>query len=94
VRVQLRLTAGGPESVERVLLTPVEDAAAAAVECRLGRSQRGRPRLPPRPLRRRAARAAAGPAVDLAAIERFNLVNDAWAVTVAGLMPIAGHKGG
>ena len=57
--------------------------------CEARGGQRGRPRLLPRALRRRPARARSCRVCrQLAAIERFNLVNDAWAVTLAGLMPL------
>ena len=70
-------------------------AAAEAATCRHagrrrgGAGQRGRPRLLPRPLRAGpAGRAAATRSAALEAIERFNLVNDAWAAVLAGLTPL------
>ena len=88
VPVQLRISAGGRQSEDRVLLTdgetrrPLPPGFEAVVvnegghgfyRVRYDRDLRAR-------LLERLPR--------LAAIERFNLVNDAWAVTVAGLMPV------
>ena len=88
VPVQLRVTAGGRDTVERVLLTepearrPLPAGFEAAVVnegghgfYRVRYDDDLRARLLARLLR-------------LGAIERFNLVNDAWAVTVAGLMAL------
>jgi puromycin-sensitive aminopeptidase len=91
VPVQVRITAGGRDTVERLLLTepdvrrPLPAAFEAAVvnegghgfyRVRYDDTLRGR-------LLERLSR--------LAAIERFNLVNDAWAVTAAGLMPLTDY---
>jgi puromycin-sensitive aminopeptidase len=86
VPVQLRVTAGGRDTVERVLLSEpevrrplpagfesvvVNEGGHGFYRVRYDDDLRGR-------LLDRLPR--------LGAIERFNLVNDAWAVTVAGLM--------
>ncbi len=87
VPVQLRVTAGGRASVERVLLAEPEvrrplPAGLEAVVANEGGHGFYRVRYDD-DLRARLL----GRLPELAAIERFNLVNDAWAVTVAGLMP-------
>ena len=88
VPVQLRIAAGSRETVERVLLTgpetrrPLPDGFESVVANEGGhgfyrvRYDDG--------LRERLLVRLPG----LGAIERFNLVNDAWAVSVAGLMPL------
>ena len=89
VPVQIRIDGGDPVRVERILLTersarvPLPPTAAAIVVnegghgfYRVGYSRDLLDRL----LRRLDA---------LAPIERFNLLGDGWAATVAGLMPIA-----
>jgi puromycin-sensitive aminopeptidase len=87
VPVQLRLTADGRDTVERVLLAepevrrPLPAGFESAVANEGGHGfyrVRYDDDLRARLLNRLSA---------LGAIERFNLVNDAWAVTVAGLMP-------
>ena len=88
VPVQLRLAAGGRETVERVLLTEAEarrplPAGFASVVANEGGHGFYRVRYD-EGLRARLL----GRLPSLAAIERFNLVNDAWAVAVAGLMPL------
>ena len=88
VPVQLRVAAGGRESVERVLLTEPEvrrplPAGFESVVVNEGGHGFYRVRYD-EALRERLL----GRLPSLAAIERFNLVNDAWAVTAAGLMPI------
>ena len=91
VPVQLRLTAGGRDTVERLLLAgpevrrPLPAGFEAAVVNEGGHGfyrVRYDGDLRARLLDRLPA---------LGAIERFNLVNDAWAVTVAGLMPITDY---
>jgi puromycin-sensitive aminopeptidase len=89
VPVQLRVSAGGRESVERVLLTEPEvrrplPAGFESVVANEGGHGFYRVRYD-EGLRERLL----GRLASLGAIERFNLVNDAWAVTAAGLMPIA-----
>jgi puromycin-sensitive aminopeptidase len=88
VPVQLRITAGGRQAEDRVLLVEGETrrplpAGFESVVVNEGGHGFYRVRydgdLRARLLERLPR---------LAAIERFNLVNDAWAVTVAGLMPV------
>jgi puromycin-sensitive aminopeptidase len=91
VPVQLRLAAGGGERVERVLLTEAETrrplpAGFESVVVNEGGHGFYRVRYD-EALRERLLGRLPG----LAAIERFNLVNDAWAVSVAGLMPMTGY---
>ena len=88
VPIQLRVSAGGRETVERVLLTEAETrrplpAGADRVVVNEGGHGFYRVRYDDALRARLLARLPS-----LAAIERFNLVNDAWAVTVAGLMPL------
>ena len=87
VPVQLRVTAGGRATVERVLLAEPEvrrplPAGFESVVANEGGHGFYRVRYDD-DLRARLL----GRLATLGAIERFNLVNDAWAVTVAGLMP-------
>jgi puromycin-sensitive aminopeptidase len=91
VPVQLRITAGGRETVDRVLLAegetrrPLPDGFESIV---VNENGHGFYRVRyDETLRRRLL----GRLPRLAAIERFNLVNDAWAVTVAGLMPVTDY---
>jgi puromycin-sensitive aminopeptidase len=91
VPVQYRVSAGGGEAVERVLLADTEvrrplPAGADAVVVNEGGHGFYRVRYDDSLRERLLARLPR-----LAAIERFNLVNDAWAVTVAGLMGIADY---
>src|SRR5207249_2888680 len=84
--VQLRLHAGGTSSVTRLMLSGAEARLPAperldAVVVNEGGHGFYRVRYAPELLERLVRRLAD----DLAPIERFNLVNDAWAVTVAGL---------
>jgi puromycin-sensitive aminopeptidase len=86
VPVQLRITAGGRETVDRVLLGEGETrrplpAGFESIVVNEGGHGFYRVRYDG-DLRTRLL----GRLPRLAAIERFNLVNDAWAVTVAGLM--------
>ena len=86
VPVQLRVTAGGRASVERVLLTGPETRRVLPTGFESAVVNEGghgfyRTRYDADLRERLLARLPA-----LAAIERFNLVNDAWAVTVAGLL--------
>jgi puromycin-sensitive aminopeptidase len=88
VPVQLRIAAGGREVVERVLLTEPETrrplpSGLDAVVVNEGGHGFYRVRYDEALRERLLSRLPS-----LAAIERFNLVNDAWAVTVAGLMPL------
>ena len=91
VPVQLRVTAGGRDTVERVLLTepevrrPLPDGFQSVVANEGGHGFY-RVRYDG-DLRARLLDRLPG----LGAIERFNLVNDAWAVTVAGLMPVTDY---
>ena len=87
VPVQLRVTAGGRDAVERVLLDRPETrrplpAGFQSVVVNEGGHGFYRVRYDDDLRARLLDRLPA-----LGAIERFNLVNDAWAVTVAGLMP-------
>jgi puromycin-sensitive aminopeptidase len=91
VPVQLRLAVGGRERVERVLLTEPETrrplpAGFESVVANEGGHGFYRVRYDDA-LRERLLARLPG----LGAIERFNLVNDAWAVTVAGLMPLVDY---
>jgi puromycin-sensitive aminopeptidase len=91
VPVQLRVSAGGRETVERVLLTGAETrrplpAGADSVVVNEGGHGFYRVRYDDTLRARLLARLPS-----LAAIERFNLVNDAWAVTVAGLMALTDY---
>jgi puromycin-sensitive aminopeptidase len=91
VPVQLRVTAGGRAAVERVLLDRPEvrrplPAGFESVVVNEGGHGFYRVRYDA-DLRGRLLDRLPG----LGAIERFNLVNDAWAVTVAGLMPVTDY---
>jgi puromycin-sensitive aminopeptidase len=91
VPVQLRLTAGGRDTVERVLLSEPElrrplPAGCESVVVNEGGHGFYRVRYDAELLGKLVARLPA-----LAAIERYNLVNDAWAVTLAGLMPLTDY---
>jgi puromycin-sensitive aminopeptidase len=89
VPVQVRLAAGGRDRTERVLLTGAEarlDLPADVESVLVNEGGHGfyRVRYSPDLLERLLRRLPNG----LAAIERFNLVNDAWAATLAGLVPL------
>ena len=89
VPLQLRLEGGGTSRVERVLLTAREarvplTGATDAVVVNEGGHGFYRVRYSRDLLDRLVRRLPGG----LAPIERFNLLGDAWAATVAGLMPI------
>ncbi|HEV8584110.1 MAG TPA: M1 family metallopeptidase [Methylomirabilota bacterium] len=91
VPVQLRVLGGGRGREDRVLLTEREarvpaGAGADAVVANAGGHGFYRVRYAPDLLDALLARLGA-----LAPIERFNLVNDAWALGVAGLMPITAY---
>jgi puromycin-sensitive aminopeptidase len=91
VPVQVRVAAGARASVERRLLTGAETRfaipeGAGAVLVNEGGHGFYRVRYSSDLLGR-----LLGALPDLAAIERFNLVNDAWAVTVAGLMGLGDY---
>ncbi len=91
VPVQLRVTAGGRDRVERVLLAETETrrplpAGFEGVVANEGGHGFYRVRYDDGLRARLLDRLPR-----LAAIERFNLVNDAWAVTVAGLMSVGDY---
>ena len=91
VPIQLRLYAGSQASEERVLLTEREarlrvGAGAERVVANAGGHGFYRVRYAPDLLEALLRRVEA-----LAPIERFNLVNDAWALAVAGLMPATAY---
>ena len=91
VPVQVRVTAGGHSSVERRLLGASESRfdlpdRAGAVLVNEGGHGFYRVRYGSELLER-----LLGALPDLAPIERFNLVNDAWAVTVAGFMGLGDY---
>ena len=91
VPIQLRLYAGGRQSEERVLLAGREarlrvGAGAERVVANAGGHGFYRVRYAPDLLDALLQRIEA-----LAPIERFNLVNDAWALAVAGLMPLTAY---
>src|SRR5881296_3598139 len=91
VPVQVRVTAGGRASVERRLLAGAEsrfDIPERFGAALVNEGGHGfyRVRYSSDLLER-----LLGALPDLAAIERFNLVNDAWAVTVAGLMALGDY---
>ena len=89
VPVQMRLTAGGKSETRRLLLTEAEarlDLPAGCESVLVNEGGHGFYRVSYAPdlLECLLARLPDG----LAAIERFNLVNDAWAAALAGLMPL------
>src|SRR5438093_6157369 len=91
VPVQVRVTAGGRASVERRLLAGAEsrfDIPERFGAALVNEGGHGfyRVRYSSDLLER-----LLGALPDLAAIERFNLVNDAWGVTVAGLMALGDY---
>jgi puromycin-sensitive aminopeptidase len=91
VPIQLRVHAGSDKAEERVLLTERESrlrvgAGADAVVANAGGHGFYRVRYAPDLLDALLGRLEA-----LAPIERFNLVNDAWALAVAGLMPLTAY---
>ena len=91
VPIQLRVYAGNEATEERVLLTDRETrlragAGAAAVVANAGGHGFYRVRYAPDLLDALLQRLGR-----LAPIERFNLVNDAWALAVAGLMPLTAY---
>jgi puromycin-sensitive aminopeptidase len=92
VPVQVRVTAGGRDRGERLLLTGAEarldlPADFDAVLVNEGGHGFYRVRYAPELLQRLLRRLPDG----LAAIERFNLVNDSWAATLAGLTSVADY---
>src|SRR5215813_7188811 len=91
VPIQLRLYAGNQVTEERVLLGEREarlrvGAGAERVVANAGGHGFYRVRYAPDLLEALLRRVEA-----LASIERFNLVNDAWALAVAGLMPLTAY---
>jgi len=91
VPLQVRVTAGGQDSVRRLLLKEREarlplPAGFEAVLVNEGGHGFYRVYYAPDLLLRLLGRLDA-----LAAIERFNLVNDAWAAVLAGLMPLTDY---
>jgi len=91
VPVQLRVYAGGQPVEERVLLSEREarlraGAGAEAIVVNAGGHGFYRVRYAPDLLDALLKRLET-----LAPIERFNLVNDAWALAVAGLMPLTAY---
>jgi puromycin-sensitive aminopeptidase len=91
VPVQLRVYAGNQATEERVLLTEREarlraGAGAAAVVANAGGHGFYRVRYAPDLLDALLQRLDR-----LAPIERFNLVNDSWALAVAGLIPLTAY---
>jgi puromycin-sensitive aminopeptidase len=91
VPIQLRLYAGNQATEERVLLGEREarlrvDAGAERVVANAGGHGFYRVRYAPDLLEALLRRVEA-----LVPIERFNLVNDAWALAVAGLMPLTAY---
>jgi puromycin-sensitive aminopeptidase len=92
VPVQVRITAGGKDRTERVLLTGAEarldlPAGCEAVLVNEGGHGFYRVQYTAELLGRLLRRLPDG----LAPIERFNLVNDAWAAALAGLVPLADY---
>ena len=91
VPVQLRIQTGDKTDTRRVLLTRTDERVACPAETQLVVVNEGghgfyRVHYGPRLLQRLLE------SLDtLAPIERFNLVNDAWAATVAGLMPLPAY---
>ncbi len=91
VPVQVRVTAGGKDTVQRLLLKGPEarlplPAGFEAALVNEGGHGFYRVNYAPDLLARLLGRLPA-----LAAIERFNLVNDAWAAVLAGLMPLTDY---
>jgi puromycin-sensitive aminopeptidase len=91
VPVQVRITAGGRDRGERLLLADAEarlDLPADFDAALVNEGGHGfyRVRYAPDLLERLVPRLGG-----LAPIERFNLVNDAWAATLAGLTPVADY---
>jgi puromycin-sensitive aminopeptidase len=91
VPLQIRVTAGGTSTVQRLLLREREGwlplpAGFESVLVNEGGHGFYRVRYAPDLLARLLARLET-----LSAIERFNLVNDAWAAVLAGLVPLADY---
>ncbi len=89
VPVQVRVTAAGTSGVQRVLLKDAEarlplPAGFASALVNEGGHGFYRVRYAPDLLERLLRQVPGG----LAPVERFNLVNDAWAAALAGLMPL------
>jgi puromycin-sensitive aminopeptidase len=91
VPIQVRVTAGGKDAVHRLLLKGAEarlplPAGFEAALVNEGGHGFYRVRYAPDLLARVVGRLGA-----LVAIERFNLINDAWAAVLGGLMPLADY---
>jgi puromycin-sensitive aminopeptidase len=92
IPLQMRITAGGKTSTSRVLLTKKDTTVLLpkgweSVLINEGGHGFYRVRYAPDLLSR-----LLNAGIDqLAATERFNLINDAWATTVAGLMPLTDY---
>jgi puromycin-sensitive aminopeptidase len=92
VPVQVRVTAGGTSQVQRVLLSEAETRLTLPSGFESALVNEGghgfyRVRYAPQLLDRLLRQVPHG----LAAIERFNLVNDAWAAMLAGLMGLVDY---
>ena len=91
VPVQLRIQTGDKTDTRRLLLTRTDERVACPAGTQLVVVNEGghgfyRVHYGPRLLQRLVESLET-----LAPIERFNLVNDAWASTVAGLMPLPAY---
>ena len=95
IPIQLRITAGGRSTVQRLLLKDAEvriDLPKGFDSVVVNESGHGFYRVRYAPdLRDRLVRQAFKPTDGLSAIERFNLTNDAWATAVSGLIPLADY---
>jgi puromycin-sensitive aminopeptidase len=89
--VQVRVTAGGRASVERRLLAGSESRFDIPEQFGAALVNEGGHGFYRVRYSRDLLERLLGALPDLAAIERFNLVNDAWAVTVAGLMALGDY---
>jgi puromycin-sensitive aminopeptidase len=92
IPLQMRVTAGGKTSTSRMLLTEKKATIPLPHDCDSILMNEGghgfyRVRYAPNLLER-----ILNAGIDrLASTERFNLINDAWAITVAGLMPLTDY---
>src|SRR5262249_5312726 len=92
VPVQVRITAGGANTIQRLLLTEVEARLPLPAECSSVLINEGghgfyRVRYDSDLLNRLLALLPGG----LAPIERFKLVSDNWAAVMAGLTPVTDY---